>query len=318
MIYKIKQGLKWINNNLRLSNLHLSILWLFILCLVPIFIYFKNILSYINTQVSIMTNKPYKVVVFDLDETLGCFIEVSMFWSALENYYGHNLFPNKFFEVLDIFPEFFRPNILNILKFIQQKKKNKLCNKIIIYTNNQGFKSWVNMISDYINKKLGATVFDNIIAAYKINGKQIELNRTTHEKSVDDLIRCTGIPANSEICFIDDLYHPLMDKENVSYIHIKPYYYSMPFKEMATRYYNLVLNKDRSNKISEEDFVNHLMSYLNQFNYNMQNKTDIETKTDIVVSKKLLSHLEGFLKRTRLQGTRKKRFRRMKTMKRLV
>ena len=84
--------------------------------------------------------KPYKVVVFDLDETLGCFIEISIFWNALEKYYGHNLFSNNFFEILHIFPDFFRPNIFNILDFIHKKKISKKCNKIIIYTNNQGEK----------------------------------------------------------------------------------------------------------------------------------------------------------------------------------
>ena len=30
------------------------------------------------------TRKPLKIVVFDLDETLGCFVELGMFWDALE------------------------------------------------------------------------------------------------------------------------------------------------------------------------------------------------------------------------------------------
>ena len=303
--------LTWIRKN---------IFWLMMIVLVSIIFYLKNILSYINTQVSnmaIVNNKPYKVVVFDLDETLGYFTEISIFWDALEHFYGHNLFSDKFFEVLDTFPEFFRPNILKILDFIHKKKVNKACNKIIIYTNNQGAKSWVKMISEYFDKKLGYKVFDNIIAAYKINGKQIEPNRTSHEKSVTDLISCTGIPANSEICFIDDLYHPLMDKENVFYINIKPYSDSLPYTDMAVRYYNEVLNKYNQASISEIDFVNNMVSFMKQYNYKVKTKLDIEQKTDIIVSKKLLSYLEEFLKRDRLANTRKKRTRRTKTMRKL-
>ena len=262
--------------------------------------------------------KPYKVVVFDLDETLGCFIEISIFWNALEKYYGHNLFSDKFFEILNIFPDFFRPNILNILDFIHKKKISKKCNKIIIYTNNQGGKSWVKMISDFFDKKLGYTVFDNIIGAYKINGKQIEPNRTSHEKSVEDLISCTGIPADSEICFIDDLYHPLMDKENVSYINIKPYNYSISYKDMATNYYRLVLNKNNNAPISENDFVIFIVNYMKKYDYIVKNKSDVEEKTDAIVSKKLLSHLEEFFKNDRLPNTRKRRAKRTKTMRRLV
>ena len=299
---------------------HILLLFMLLL-IVSILFNFNKILSYINTQVYIMpvnNKKPYKVVVFDLDETLGCFIEISIFWNALEKYYGHNLFSDNFFEVMDIFPDFFRPNILNILDFIHKKKMSKKCNKIMIYTNNQGAKSWVKMISDFFDKKLGYTVFDDIIGAYKINGKQIEPKRTSHEKSVEDLISCTGIPADSEICFIDDLYHPLMDKENVSYINIKPYHYSISYKDMATNYYRLVLNKNNNANMSENDFVIFIVNYMNKYNYVVKNKSVLEEKTDVIVSKKLLSHLEDFLKNDRLPNTRKRRVKRTKTMKRLV
>lgn len=292
-------------------------IWFLLLLLVPVFIYFKNIISYLNTQVPNMHSKPYKVIVFDLDETLGCFIEVSIFWNALEYFYGHNLFNDKFFEVMDTFPEFFRPNIFNMLDFIHRKKLNKVCNKIIIYTNNQGTKGWVKMISDYFDNKLGYKVFDNIIVAYKVNGRQIEPKRTSHEKSVADLISCTGIPADSEICFVDDLYHHLMDKDNVFYIHIKPYYYSMPFNEMAARYYDMVLNKSQQATVSKDVFVNTIDTYTKEYNYQVNQKNVLETKTDIIVSKKLLSHLEEFLKPSRLPNTRKKRSRRKKTLRRL-
>jgi hypothetical protein len=298
-----------------------NIFWLLMLFVVSLIFYLKNILSYISTHVSDMSithNKPYKVVVFDLDETLGCFTEISIFWDALEHFYGHNLFNDKFFELLNTFPESFRPNIFKMIDFIHRKKMNKVCNRIIIYTNNQGGKHWTKMISDYFDKKMGYKVFDNIVAAYKINGKQIEPKRTSHEKSVIDLISCTDIPANSEICFVDDLYHPLMDKENVFYINIKPYHFSMPYKEMAERYYQEVLNKNGQAQISEAEFVSTMISFMKQYNYRVTNKSDLEEKTDIIVSKKLSSYLEEFLKRDRLPNTRKKRARRIKTMRRLL
>ena len=210
--------------------------------LIPVLIFSKNILSYINTQRVIMKKtKPLKIVVFDLDETIGYFTEISIFWDALEQFYGHNLLNDKFFEMLNVFPEVFRPNILKILDVIHRKKS---CSKIYIYTNNQGPKSWVTMLSDYMDMKLGYKIFDYIIAAYKIRGKQIEPKRTSHDKSVADLISCTNIPANTEICFIDDLYHPLMDKENVYYINIKPYHVSIPFEEMAILYQSPLLKTE--------------------------------------------------------------------------
>jgi hypothetical protein len=307
------------NNNLFNLALLLGIIMVFVSIMV--FFYFKKLISYNNTQESNMplkNSKPYKVVAFDLDETLGCFVELSIFWNALESFYGHNLFNDSFFDILKIFPEFFRPNIFNIIDYIHKKKLNKQCNKIIIYTNNQGAKDWVKMISEYFDYKLGYKVFDNIIAAYKINGKQIEPNRTSHEKSVTDLIRCTDIPADSEICFIDDLYHNLMDKDNVMYIQVKPYHFSLSYADMATRYYQLVLNKNNKATINEDNFVTFIVSHMQEYNYRVINKSSLEEKTDRIVSKKLLSHLEDFLKHDRLSNTRKKRERRIKTMRKNI
>ena len=258
---------------------------------------------------------PLKIVVFDLDETIGYFTEISIFWDALEHFYGHNLFANKFFELLDVFPEVFRPNIIHILDVLNKKKMKKACYKLFIYTNNQGPKSWVTMLSDYINTKIGHNVFDHIIAAYKVRGKQIEPKRTSHDKSVTDLISCTNIPENTEICFIDDLYHPLMDKDNVYYINIKPYRVSLSYEEMANRYYDRVLAKTTT--IQKTVFVNNIVSYMKQYNYMVIKKSEEEIKVDAIVSKKLLSNLEDFLKNNRTPNTRKNRNRRVKTMRQM-
>jgi len=56
----------------------------------------------------------------------------------------------------------------------------------MIYTNNNGPKSWVESITSYFNYKLNTTVFDNIVAAFKVNGKTVEWSRTTNDKTVDD------------------------------------------------------------------------------------------------------------------------------------
>ena len=114
--------------------------------------------------------KPQKIVVFDLDETLGCFNEIGIFWDALEQYQGHKLFKEQFFDVLDLFEEFLRPNILKILDFVKEQKVKKVCDHVMIYTNNQGPRSWVEKISKYFAHKLGGPVFDQIIAAFKVQG----------------------------------------------------------------------------------------------------------------------------------------------------
>ena len=290
-------------------------IWLFALLVVALIIFVKIILSYSNTQPAIMTaNKPLKIVVFDLDETLGYFTELGMFWDALEKYYGHNLFSDKFFEVLDTFPEVFRPDIMNIIDIIKNKKT---CHKIIMYTNNQGPKSWVTMISDYFNKKLGVKVFDQVIAAYKVNGRQIEPKRTSHDKSTQDLFNIVEMPKSTEVCFVDDLYHPRMDKDNVFYINIKPYSISIPFDEMASRYYHAVLYKNQS-PLHKTEFIDAIVAFMQQYNYKVTEKTKEEKKMDVIVSKKLLLHLEEFLKNKKIAKTRSRRFKRFKTMRKMA
>ena len=253
--------------------------------------------------------KPLKIVVFDLDETLGCFIEVGIFWDALEDYYGHNLFKDKFFEVLDIFPEFLRPNIFKILEFIKEQKEKLHCDHVMIYTNNQGPKSWVKMISEYFNTKLEYELFDKIIAAFKVRNKIIEMCRTSHEKSVDDLIRCTKIPSNAEICFIDDLFHPLMEQDNVYYVQVKPYIFTMSFEKMSMRYFDKYLNNpdDKENIIKKLDFIDRTVTFMKKYNFLTQDKSDLEQNADKVVSKQLLIHLETFFKKGRMKNTRKQK-----------
>lgn len=294
-----------------------------LIVLLLILIYKRNNISlYINRTLTTMkvikSNKPYKVVVFDLDETLGNFIEISIFWDALEKFYGHKIFNNKFYEVLDTFPEFFRPNIFKILNLINNKKKRKLCDKSYIYTNNQGPKSWVYMINDYFDKKLGYKVFDGVIAAYKAQGKIVEPKRTSHDKSVKDLISCTNIPVDSEIIFIDDVFHPLMNKENVKYINIKPYVYSIPYNVMAERYYNKVLVNNKHNliknkNISREKFTEFIVSFMNMYNYNIKQKPSNKQLEDIELGKSLYSNLDDFLKLNKVSNTRKKRTNHNKT-----
>ena len=271
--------------------------------------YFKNILFYINTQVSIMTNKTNKVVVFDLDETLGCFNELGIFWDALENFYGSKLSNSTFVAMLNVFPEFCRPDILKILDYLHRKKKTKACQKIIIYTNNQGPKTWVKMITDYFDYKLGYSVFDQIIGAYKIGNKIIEEKRTTHDKSLKDLLSCTQLPPTTEFCFIDDLYHPLMKRPCVFYFNIKPYHYSMPYDIMANRYYNLVVIKNKKAAVSREMFVNNIVAYMSKYKYKVISKSKEAEETDKIESKKLKSYLEDFFKRDHAGGghTRKQR-----------
>ena len=247
-----------------------------------------------------------KIVVFDLDETIGNFVELGMFCDALEKNIKRKLTNDEFFNILDIFPEFLRPNILNILNFLLDKKQKGKCDKIMIYTNNQGPKSWAQQISAYFEYKLGVKVFDQIIAAFKVKGKIVEICRTSHDKSVGDLLNCTQIPHTTQICFLDDQYHPLMEHSNVFYINVKPYTYNMKFKDMAERYYQQI-----GSDMTKENFLSYINNYMGQYNFTVINKDETEIKVDEIISKKIIIHLEEFFNNKK-RRTRRKRNKRNK------
>ena len=80
----------------------------------------------------------------------------------------------------------------------------------MIYTNNNGPKEWAASICRYYENRIGEPLFDRIIGAFMIGDEVIEPNRTTSQKTHEDLLRCTELPAETEICFIDDRMHTHM------------------------------------------------------------------------------------------------------------
>ena len=252
-------------------------------------------------MVTMSMNKTRKMVVFDLDETLGQFVEIGMFWDALKYILGMKEDDeNEFFKVMDIFPEFLRPKIIEILEHLANMKKRKLCDSVMLYTNNQGPKSWAKLLTGYFDKKINYKLFDHIIAAFKVRGKIVELCRTSHDKKYDDLIRCARVPPDTQICFLDDQHHPLMENDNVYYINVKPFSYSLPYSVMAERYYN-----NNNINMKKETFISGIKKYMNQYNYKVVNKSDDEKAVDVVISKQILLHLNQFFDKKMVKTHRK-------------
>lgn len=228
-----------------------------------------------------------RIVVFDLDQTLGCFTEIGMFWSALNKILKYHS-KEQFFKVMDLFPEFLRPKILTMLKKLLSKKSHGKCDKIMIYTNNNGPRTWVQMIADYFEYKLGEPVFD-VISAFKFNNSIIEICRTSESKNTPDLLRCANVSPETKICFFDDLYHPLMKHDNVYYVNIKPFYYSMPYKSMAERY-----RKHCNDGETQPAFVNEVVAHMKKNRFTVINKSASEIAVDNVVSKQMMIHIDKF------------------------
>jgi hypothetical protein len=164
----------------------------------------------------------------------------------------------------------------------------------MIYTNNQGERAWVEHIKTYFETKLKSKIFEQIISAFKVDGKIVEVNRTTHDKTIDDFFRCTKLPKDVEICFVDDLFHPKMEDENVYYIHVKGYKHYLPSSVIIKRFLNSNLAKDfKNNETEKEKFTDFMMSRLN---YNNAEKDEDDQEMDVIISKKMLEHMKNFFK----------------------
>jgi len=236
-----------------------------------------------------------KIVVFDLDETLGYFVEFGIFWDSLTLFLKKELNQNNFNDLIDLYPEFLRPNIIDILNYLKHKKINKKCQKIMIYTNNQGPRKWINFLVAYLESKLdGYKLFDQIISAFKINGKQVEFCRTSNSKTYKDFIRCTKIPVNAEICYLDDTYYPEMANDNIYYINIKPYVHDLHFNEIYKRFFETPVGKTFVDKKLMNLFINFTNKNIKSFNFTVIEKDENDYKIDMILSKRILQHLHEF------------------------
>ena len=237
-------------------------------------------------------NMSCKIVVFDLDETLGYFSQFSIFYDCL--YSCLKILPcfDHFYKLLDLFPEYLRPNIMNILEFIKIQKQDNKCSNVMIYTNNQGEKDWVMNIKKYFNEKLNYDLFDRVIGAFKVNGKRVELSRSSHNKSINDFINCTKVSHDAKICFIDDVLYQDMTGYNIYYINVKPYEWFMEIDEMITRvencsYFRRLVKNKRS-------FKYEMNAYYNNSKYSFVQNSLEELSLQKTIGKKILQHIKIF------------------------
>lgn len=242
-----------------------------------------------------------KVIVFDLDETIGSFGELYILWTT----YDFNIKnQDTFNQLLDLYPEFLRYGILNIIDYIKYKKDNGGYLKTFIYTNNKFSEQWVKMIINYIECKQNAVgLFDKIICGFN---KSIDCMRTTKNKTYSDFIRCSVLPRTTEICYIDDTYFNKMDHSTVYYIQPKQYHHSMKTSDIVDRFANSVF-VDPANRDDLRDSL--YLLFINNGRLNTTGKSRTEVNIDLVVSQKIMYHIsEFFLMALRKNKTRNNRY----------
>ena len=289
-----------------------------------------------------------KVVVFDVDETFGHFAQFGLFCSILDEYYKADISYKHFNDLVEIFPEIFRPNIIRILDYIRKKKDSGVCSKVMIYTNNQGPDKWVQHIRDYLemklrNKAAASTastastelailppLFDHIIGGFKSRNasggggdssssplSQRYPERTTGEKTVSEFLRCSRLPPDIEICFLDDVLHQRMVNEKVYYIKLQGYHSYIPVEHYVLRFLNSKLYKNVfeplkpvtgsiaptmtpqvKKQVLTIELQNLFVKRANQAQYDARkhhNKMN-PREIDEIISKYILYHLQQFFK----------------------
>jgi hypothetical protein len=245
-----------------------------------------------------------KIVVLDVDETIGYFVELGIFCDALTRIAWNNDPRTQyahFNQLMDAFPEFLRPNILELLKFLKMKKNAQECAGVLVYTNNCGPRAWVEHITRYIESKLGEPLFDQIVAAFKVNGEIIEVGRTTNDKTYEDLLRCTKLPPNVEMCFLDDQMHSQMEHAKVYYINVKPYVHQLSVNTLIDRFMkNPALRSTTA--VNASDFRTRVMSFMQRFVCTPKN--ELEQEVDAIITKKIMEHLKTFFLK-KMKGIKK-------------
>ena len=238
-----------------------------------------------TNQSNIVTiSAPKIIVVFDLDETLGHFEDLSIFWDLINQVVGKHT-ERDFIDILDLNKNLIRPGILKVLNYVKEKRNKHQCAKVVLYTNNNGPLKWVNLILKYFEKKCGIK-FDKIIGGYQVNNIRNGGCRTSYLKSEKDLLRCSNMPDGTQICFIDDKNHMYMQSNNIYNITVEPYVYVISYKEMASKYYDKF--KKRLKKYTKTEFINNILRYTYRYARNVPRS---QTKYD---SKKMYIDINEF------------------------
>ena len=175
-----------------------------------------------------------KFVVFDLDETLGYFKQLYYIFSVLKKINSTFAITQPIFNrVLDLYPEFLRPKIFDILEYLKNQKTYNKNTYLIIYTNNT-HQNWTKYIISYIEYKLNhPLLFDRIVSSSKL-----EICRQHQKKHLEDLFRCIDYSSKSPICYIDNEYHPGMRSRQTYYCKLGGYIHNIPANEITNRLYS--------------------------------------------------------------------------------
>jgi len=149
-----------------------------------------------------------KNIIFDLDHTIGFFEQMIHIMN-----YSELTCP----EVLRLFPEMFRPLLLDFFITLVAYKKAGKIKSILLYSNNNNY-FIVSSIIKFIHETITDKLFDEVITLeHPLRKKK--------QKDYHELILLSNglICEESHLCFVDDKFHPLMNTKNTCYIKCESY-----------------------------------------------------------------------------------------------
>ena len=159
-------------------------------------------------------------VALDMDETLGHFAQASLLWGAAKDGVI-SLNGDELVACLLELPGLFNPDIMNIISVLRRGKIKGKVNKVVVYTNNVGARSWPETVCKAINTIAGEHIIDDVIAGYHGPNSMNEPRRTTSHKTIADLRNCAGDALF--YVFVDNEHHQGMVSPDVKYIRVIPH-----------------------------------------------------------------------------------------------
>ena len=253
-------------------------------------------------------------IVFDMDETLGFFAQLSRLWLTLQDLNNKKLRSRDFYDLCDLFPKMLRPGILKTLNYVSRYKK-KILTKVVLYTNNTGELWWPELVVQYIEYKMGNKVFDVIIPGFN-RGNNC---RKSALKTYDDLVNCANINKNTKICFIDDQPHrALAEHPQVTHVFVNAYNYFYTNTHIFQKLQNLHFYKDIYNGVIRKSLEEYLLEYNSKKEENTDIKTELHNFLKENVRIKSLRFSSNKSKTTKKNKVKKRKQRKKKTRKRKI
>lgn len=241
-----------------------------------------------------------RIAVFDMDETLGTFSDLSEFIYTLARILKlvhsnpDKVIQDNFNAIVDLYPEVIRPKIMETMQFLVKMKRVHKCEHVMIYTNNTGPREWTDSIKNYFNYKSGVSLFDRVIGAFKRpNGETVEVRRTSHDKTYNDLVRCTNLEGKIEVFFVDDRAHPGMHTSNVYVIEVKPYERRISQSVFIKRFMSSPLYHSLG-IANSQPATSKLNRILEKKGHSSVSYTDDEREVDALVGETILEKVKWF------------------------